>query len=146
MHEVSTISAADTSDMLDGVPKGNLRAQLRQIRSDSRDVMEGIAGLWPLVWRATADRRLEEAWGDAFELGRWTEERDAERRAAAPAMGSMLRTVRETMGLSVAEVAARVDIDALTLKRIERGDEVAPDVLASRLARVLGAWMAEGRR
>jgi ribosome-binding protein aMBF1 (putative translation factor) len=115
------------------------RAQFREIRSDLRYVMQDLGDLLPLVRRTRADRWEAQAEQRGFELGRGHE---AQRREA-PAVGAVLRTTREAMSLSVAQVAERASVEAEYLERVEQGTEFAPEVFTRRLAEILGQWMAE---
>jgi transcriptional regulator with XRE-family HTH domain len=56
--------------------------------------------------------------------------------------GPKIRGLRVGLGLTTAEVAARVRYDPQTIRRAERGGSVS-DVLVSRLARTLGVSMRD---
>jgi ribosome-binding protein aMBF1 (putative translation factor) len=83
---------------------------------------------------------------DGWELRDVHERHGAEQREAAPQVGAVLNMARETMGLSVAQVAEHVDIDPEDLERIERiesGEQVTPKALQDTLTKALVWWLAE---
>jgi hypothetical protein len=108
-------------------------AVLRTIRSELRNVRSAARDLLPFVWRATLDDAVEIASTDGYELGRDRERREAEQRSTAPAVGSLFKMMRETHGLTLTEVAVLAEVDADWLERVERGEEVVPDPISSRL-------------
>ena len=85
------------------------------------------------MWQATLDDEVGRASED-FEMGRERELYLAERRRQAPALGGVWRCTRKALGMSLAEVAAAVEIEADQLERIELGEESrsAPCGTASR--------------
>lgn len=81
--------------------------------------------------KAATQLRLAQAFGIGFE--------DLE--APGPADTADLRRLRESLGLTQAEAADRLGIDASALKRVEAGQELPPDPRA--MARVYGVTAAE---
>jgi hypothetical protein len=111
-------------------------AVLRTIRSELRNVRSAARDLLPFVWRATLDDAVEIASADGYGLGRDRERREAEQRRSAPAVGSLFKMMRETHGLTLTEVAVLAEVDADWLERVERGEEVVPDRVSSRLTKM----------
>lgn len=113
----------------------------RVVRSDLAEARRSARYLWPLMWRATSDADVERAEEQGFEMGQERERYLAAERKAAPSVGRLFRTVREAKGLTLAEVAPKVDIDPERLEPIEAGEEIAPRGLQRRLSQTLGAWL-----
>jgi hypothetical protein len=94
---------------------------------------------------------------DSGEIDRGTYERASQLRQAGPPavdqevlaeLGGSLRRLRETAGLSLADVTARSGIDAPALSRLENGQNPNPTLATlARYARALGKrihWSLEG--
>jgi hypothetical protein len=60
-----------------------LPAVVRDVRAESAELADAVRGLWPFMWKATHFRDVERLTQESFELGRWSEQHDAEKRAAA---------------------------------------------------------------
>lgn len=118
----------------------DLPLDLRDARDALRDARETLVGLWPFVWCSTALRDAHNAGSQGFELGRERERYEEERRREAPEVGAALRMPRVAWGLSLAEAAEIVEVDAGQLERIENGEEVAPLGFESRVAIAYGTW------
>src|SRR5580765_8239339 len=82
---------------------------------------------------ATADDELESVTQQAFEMGRVHERYHAEQLRQAPAVGSLLKTMREALGLTVADVAEMAEVGAEWYERVEAGEQVLERTAEKRL-------------
>jgi hypothetical protein len=56
---------------------------LRDVRAELADVRHAVRDMWPFMWTTTHYRDVERLSQESFDMGRWVEQLEAEKRSAA---------------------------------------------------------------